>query len=72
MSITVGVKVYDFVKLENPEGQFAFIQEKEQDELRLMTIKGGIMIRCQDLVDFMKGLQKFMTMASTRMEEARI
>lgn len=72
LSITLGNKVYDFVKLENPEGKFVFIQEKEQDELRLKTIKGGIMIKCQDLVDFMSGLQKFMTLASNRAEEVRI
>jgi hypothetical protein len=45
-----------------------FIQEKEQDELRAKTVKGGIMIRCQDLFRFMDGLHKFITVASDAME----
>jgi hypothetical protein len=54
--------------LENAEGKFVFIQEKEEDELRLKTVKGGIMIRCEDLFSFMDGLQKFITLASDKME----
>src|SRR3989304_591545 len=59
LSVPIGNKVYDFFKLENAEGHFVFIQEKEQDELCSKTVKGGIMIRCQDLLQFMDGLQKF-------------
>lgn len=68
VSMEVGNKIYDFVKLENAEGQFAFIQEKEQDELRLMRIKGGIMIRCEDFSQFMAGLQKFMMQTESNLE----
>lgn len=68
LSVPIGNKIYDFAKLENAEGNFVFIQEKEQDELRLKTVKGGIMIRCQDLLHFMNGLQKFITIASNNME----
>ena len=68
LSVPIGNKVYDFIKLENAEGKFVFIQEKEQDELRLKTVKGGIMIRCEDLSVFMDGLKNFMRIASDRME----
>lgn len=68
LSVPIGNKVYEFFKLENAEGNFVFIQEKEQDELRSITVKGGIMIRCQDLFQFMDGLQKFITIASSKME----
>jgi hypothetical protein len=68
LSIPIGNKVYEFFKLENAEGNFVFIQEKEQDELRSITVKGGIMIRCQDLFQFMDGLQKFITIAGSKME----
>jgi predicted transcriptional regulator len=68
LSVPIGNKEYDFVKLENAEGKFVFIQEKEQDELRLKTVRGGIMIRCEDLFAFMDGLQKFITVASDKME----
>lgn len=68
LSVPIGNKIYDFIKLENAEGKFTFIQEKEQDELRLKTVKGGIMIRCEDLFAFLDGLQKFITLASDKME----
>jgi hypothetical protein len=68
LSVPIGNKIYDFIKLENAEGKFVFIQEKEEDELRLKTVKGGIMIRCEDLFSFMDGLQKFITLASDKME----
>ena len=68
LSVPIGNKTYDFIKLENAEGKFVFIQEKEQDELRLTTVKGGIMVRCEDLFTFMDGLQKFITLASEKME----
>lgn len=68
LSVPIGSKVYDFIKLENAEGKFIFIQEKEQDELRLTTVKGGIMIRCEDLSTFMDGLKNFMRIAGDRME----
>jgi hypothetical protein len=68
LSVPMGNKVYDFIKLENAEGKFAFIQEKEQNELRLKTVKGGIMIRCEDMFAFLDGLKKFITIASDKME----
>lgn len=67
LSVPIGNKIYEFFKLENAEGDFAFIQEKEEDELRAKTVKGGIMIKCQDVRQFMEGLQKFIViMSSTR------
>lgn len=68
LSVPIGNKIYDFIKLVNAEGEFIFIQEKEQDELRLKTVKGGIMIRIEDLFSFMDGLQKFITLASGKVE----
>jgi len=68
VSMNVGNKFYDFIKLENPEGEFVFIQEKEQDELRLLTIKGGIMVHLDDFSKFISGLQKFMMQTETNME----
>jgi hypothetical protein len=65
LSVPIDNKVYDFFKLENAEGNFIFIQEKEQDELRSKTVKGGIMIKCQDLLQFMDGLQKFRTLVTS-------
>jgi len=68
ISVPIGNKVYDFFKLENAMGTFVFIQEKEQNELRLTTVKGGIMIKCQDMLKFKDALNKFIILASQRME----
>lgn len=68
LSVTMGNKIYDFIKLVNAEGKFVFIQEKEQDELRLKTVRGGIMIRCEDVFPFMNGLQRFITLTSEKRE----
>ena len=67
-AIEIGNKIYDFIKLENAEGSFAFIQEKEQDELRLVTIRGGIMIRCEDFGQFFAGLRKFQMQTESNLE----
>lgn len=63
LSINFGNRIYEFVKLENSEGEFVFIQEKEQDWLRVTTVRGGIMLSCSDLPEFLSGLQKFMVIA---------
>ena len=68
LAVPIENKIYEFFKLENAEGNFMFIQEKEEDELRAKTVKGGIMVRCQDLRQFMDGLQKFITIAGNKME----
>jgi hypothetical protein len=68
LSVAIGNKIYDFFKLENAEGNFVFIQEIEQDELRSKTVKGGIMIRCEDLHQFMDGLRKFTIITSNKVE----
>lgn len=67
-SINIDNKFYDFIKLENSEGKFIFIQEKEQDELRFKTIKGGIMVHLNDFDQFLSGLQKFMLQTESNME----
>jgi hypothetical protein len=68
LSVPIGNKVYDFNKLENAEGKFVFIQEIEQDELRLKTVKGGIMIKYENLFAFLDGLKNFVKIAGERME----
>ena len=67
LSVPIGNKIYDFIKLENAEGKFAFIQEKEQDELHLTSVRGGTMIRCEDLFAFLEGLRNFITLTGNRM-----
>ena len=63
-SINLGNKIYEFIKLENLEGEYIFIQEKEQDNLKVTTVRGGIMLRSCDLRLFLDGLHKFMVIAA--------
>jgi len=55
----VGGRLYTFYKLENDEGQFIYIQEKEEDAFRSTKVKGGIMISLSDFPDFVRELEKF-------------
>lgn len=66
--IKFGNKIFEFVKLENPEGEYIFIQEKEQDNLNVMTVRGGIMLSSSDLPVFLDGLSKFMVITAQSKE----
>ena len=52
-------KTYTLYKLENNEGKFVYIQEKELDELRIPQVKGGVMINMKDIPIFLKKFHKF-------------
>ena len=53
-------RTYTFYKLENEDGTFIYIQEKEIDEFRAITVKGGIMIDARHALQFMRDFQNFM------------
>lgn len=69
LAVTCGRKTYDFFRLENPEGIFIYIQEKERDELRAINVKGGLMIPLDCFKDFVNGLVRFTTQNKTRSEK---
>jgi hypothetical protein len=50
---------YTFMQLENNEGQFVYVQEKEVDEKRTVKVKGGIMINATVAPEFVKKLRDF-------------
>ena len=52
-------KTYTFYKLENNEGKFIYIQERELDEFRVPHVKGGVMINMKDIPNFMTKLHEF-------------
>lgn len=52
-------RFYRFYRLENEQGKFIYIQERQIDEFRAIKVKGGIMIDDRDFLKFMKELQKF-------------
>lgn len=52
-------KTYSLYKLENNEGKFIYIQEKELDEFRVPQVKGGVMINMKDIPNFLKKLHEF-------------
>jgi len=58
-SIVLNDKTYTFYKLENNDGKFIYIQERELDECRVPQIKGGIMISLKDIPNFLSKLHEF-------------
>jgi len=57
--LTSDDRTYAFYKLENEDGKFIYIQEREVDEFRSVKVRGGIMINAKDFKTFVNGLQKF-------------
>jgi hypothetical protein len=51
--------LYTFMQLENEDGQFVYIQEKEVDEFRSIKVKGGIMINATVAPEFLAKLREF-------------
>lgn len=43
-NVPIGKKVYSFIHMQNPEGEFISIQEKKRNELNALTVSGGIII----------------------------
>lgn len=64
-------KFYKFYRLENEQGKFIYIQERELDEFRAIRVKGGIMINDKDFVKFKNELQKFAIEVTTRESKTR-
>jgi hypothetical protein len=50
---------YTFMRLDNDDGQFIYVQEKEVDETRTIKVKGGIMINEALAPEFVKKLRDF-------------
>lgn len=62
---------YRFYRLENEQGKFIYIQERQLDEFRATKVKGGIMIKDKDFLHFTKELQKFAMEVTERESETR-
>ncbi len=54
-------KIYTFYRLENNEGVFVYIQEKDLDEFRVPQVKGGVMISMRDVPNFILKFQEFIS-----------
>ena len=52
-------RIYSFFRLKNEDGDFIYIQEKEQDRYNKIIVKGGILVRDQDFLKFLSELQSF-------------
>ncbi len=48
-SISTPDKAYNFYILQNDKGRFLYIQEREEDEYKLVRVRGGITINMKDL-----------------------
>jgi len=52
-------RFYKFFRLKNEQGDFIYVQERQMDEFRAIKVNGGIMIKDEDFLVFLKELQKF-------------
>lgn len=52
-------RFYKFFRLKNQQGKFIYVQERQIDEFRATKVNGGIMIKDEDFVPFLKELQNF-------------
>ena len=52
-------KKYSFLRLENDEGEFIYIQENKKDDNDLYKVNGGIIIALKNFQDFLNGLIGF-------------
>jgi len=52
-------RFYKFFRLKNAQGKFIYVQERQMDEFRAIKVRGGIMIKDKDFLDFVKQLRKF-------------
>jgi hypothetical protein len=52
-------RLYTFMQLENEDGKFLYLQEKEVDEFRSVKVRGGIMINAQMAPEFLNKLRDF-------------
>jgi hypothetical protein len=52
-------RFYKFFRLKNEQGNFVYVQERQMDEFRAIKVNGGIMIKDEDFLVFLKELQKF-------------
>jgi len=64
-------RFYKFYRLENEQGKFIYIQERQLDEFRTIKVKGGIMINDRDFDRFWTELRKFAMEVTERESKAR-
>ena len=64
-------RFYRFYRLENEQGKFIYIQERELDEFRAVSVTGGLMIDDKDFMEFVTELRKFAMEVTERESEAR-
>ncbi|MBI2656913.1 hypothetical protein HYX03_04180 [Candidatus Woesearchaeota archaeon] len=53
-NVPIGKKVYSFIYMKNPEGEFIAIQEKKRNELNALTLSGGIIINKEAFSSFVE------------------
>ncbi|HYU56246.1 MAG TPA: hypothetical protein VEL71_08530 [Candidatus Dormibacteraeota bacterium] len=51
--------LYTLMQLENEDGKFIYVQEKEVDEFRSIKVRGGIMINARMALEFLNTLREF-------------
>lgn len=55
----IGNKYYSFTMIQNPFGEFLYVQEKTKDEYNLYTVTGGIVVQKENIPDLIKHIEDF-------------
>ena len=56
-NVPIGKKVYSFIHMKNPDGEFIAIQEKKKNELEALVLSGGIIIDKDSFPLFLEHVQ---------------
>lgn len=56
--VKIGDKYYSFEFIQNPFGEFLYVQEKEKDDYNISVVKGGLIIKKEDIDDFILKMKK--------------
>lgn len=56
-NVPIGKKVYSFIYMKNPDGEFIAVQEKKKNELDALILSGGIIIDKDSFPNFLEHIQ---------------
>lgn len=65
-NIPIGKKIYSFIHMKNPDGEFISIQEKKKNEYDTLILSGGIIIDKDAFPNFIEHIQNINKIVTDR------
>ena len=56
-NVPIGKKIYSFIFMKNPDGEFVSIQEKKKNEYDVLILSGGIIVEKESFGQFLEHLE---------------